>query len=273
MSKFGIAVAISIALSVTLLIFRNLQDPPGKANTPQPAKLNANDLDQILAHYYPGTSVCEYRNEQLTQRSSHFRLVLPQTVERRDAEHILNLLETNRTELLQRVSSAGIEASLPNLEVVFNETTGDFVGRTGMPPWAAAATNRNKIELQPFKLLKQRRILETTLRHELVHVLIDAIGGDQAPRWLTEGMAIFFAGEGRLLESNRQTSAMSAAMVEQALTAPKSAGEMKSAYAAAYNLVKELIRAEGEKKVWKRVAHRSYISHGLHGYSPIIYLC
>jgi hypothetical protein len=189
------------------------------------------------------------------QRSSHFRLVYPRTVDRRDAEYVLNLLETNRTELLHRVSSAGIEAQFPNLEVIFNETTGDFVGRTGMPPWAAGATRKNKIELQPLKLLKQRRILETTLRHELVHVLIDALGGGQTPRWLTEGMALFVAGEGRLLE---QKSSMSVAMVEQALAAPKSAGEMKSAYAAAYNLVKELIRTEGEKKVWKRVADRSY---------------
>ena len=192
------------------------------------------------------------------QRSSHFRLVHSQTVERRDAEYVLTLLETNRTELLHRVASAGIQVNLPKLEVVFNETTGDFVGRTGMPPWAAAATHKTTIELQPFKLLKQRRILETTLRHELVHVLIDAIGGGQTPRWLTEGMALFLAGEGRLLESNRQTSVLSVAMVEQALNAPKSAGEMKSAYAAAYNLVKELIRVEGEKKVWKRVADQRY---------------
>ena len=156
----------------------------------------------------------------LGQRSSHFRV---QALERRDAEYVLNLLETNRTELLQRVSSAGIETQFPNLEVVFNETTGDFVGRTGMPPWTAAATQKNKIELQPLKLLKQRRILETTLRHELVHVLIEAIGGGQTPRWLTEGMALFLAGEGRLLG---QTSSMSVTMVD--------------------------------KKVWKRVADRSY---------------
>lgn len=192
------------------------------------------------------------------QRSSHFRLVHSQTVERRDAEYVLILLETSRTELLHRVASAGIQVNLPKLEVVFNETTGDFVGRTGMPPWAAAATHKTTIELQPFKLLKQRRILETTLRHELVHVLIDAIGGGQTPRWLTEGMALFLAGEGRLLESNRQTTVLSVAMVEQALTAPKSAGEMMSAYAAAYHLVKELIRVEGEKKVWKRVADQRY---------------
>ncbi len=216
---------------------------------------NGYSFQQILAHYFPGTSVREYRNDLSTERSSHFRVVHSQTIDSGDIERVLNLLETIRADLLRRVASAGIEAQFPNLEIVFNETTGDFVGRTGMPPWAAAATKRNRIELQPLKLLRRRRILETTLRHELVHVLIDALGGGQTPRWLTEGMALFLAGEGRLLD---QKSSMPVAMVEEALAAPKSAGEMKSAYAAAYNLVKELIRSEGEKKVWNRVADRRY---------------
>ena len=116
----------------------------------------------------------------------------------------------------------------------------------------------NKIELQPFKLLKERRILETTLRHELVHVLIDSIGGGQTPRWLTEGMAIYVAGEGRLMENQPQMNSMSPPTVEQALALAKSATDMRNAYAAAYNLVKQLIRSEGEQKVWKRVADRSY---------------
>lgn len=218
-------------------------------------------FQQILAHYFPGTSVGEYRSETGTSRSSHFRLTHPRSVDPREVEQLLNLLETNRAELLRRISLAGIDARYPDLEIVLNETTGDFVGRTGMPPWAAAATGKNKIELQPLKLLKQRRILETTLRHELVHVLIDTIGGGQTPRWLTEGMALHLAGEGRLLEHS-QTNGVSATTVEQALAAAKSAAEMKSAYAAAYGLVKELIRSEGENKVWQRIANRSYSGAG-----------
>src|SRR6185503_18367770 len=101
-----------------------------------------------------------------------------------------------------------------------NETTGDFVGRTGMPVWAAAATQGNRIELQPLKLLKQRRILETTLRHELVHVLIDEIGGKRTPRWLSEGLALYIAGEGRMLEHYGPA---------------RPANDMQAAYAAAYN--------------------------------------
>ena len=189
--------------------------------------------------------------------ASHFRLTYPETIDVREAENVLKALESNRSELLTRVAAAGIQPRFPNLEVVINATTGDFVGRTGMPPWAAAATRNNRIELQPLPLLKRRRILETTLRHELVHVLIDSIGGGKTPRWFAEGMAVHLAGEGRMMD-RPQNNATSVENVEQALVAAKSSAEMRSAYTAAYKLVRDLVQAEGEAKVWKRVAERRY---------------
>jgi stage II sporulation protein D len=216
-------------------------------------------FQQILAHYFPRTSVTKHHVEpRISLRSSHFRLHHSKLVQTREAEQMLSLLEKNRTELLRRVAAAGISVNFPNLEVFINETTGDFVGRTGLPPWAAAATKNNRIELQPLALLKQRGILETTLRHELVHVLIDAIGSGVTPRWLTEGMAIYVAGEGRLIERGRQQKPVSSEIIEQALASAKSAADMQSAYAGAYHLVKEMIQVEGESKVWKRVATRRY---------------
>jgi len=189
------------------------------------------------------------------QRSSHFRVVHPQTVDAGDANYVLDLLEHDRSELLQRVSNAGLDVRLPMIEIVLNTTTGDFVAHTGMSSWAAAATKKNKIELQPLALLKQRRILETTLRHELAHALIDTLGNGQTPRWLAEGMAIYVAGEGRRFSLTNSTSA---ANIEHALATANSVDDMKAAYAAAYHLVQELIRREGENKVWKRLADRSY---------------
>ena len=243
---------------------------------------------QILAHYFPGTGVRglgdgEIRvlgdgetlgrgdtarhsssphrvspSPRLRLATSHFQLTYPQAVDTRDAERVLSILESSRSELLRRVTPAGIQARFPNLEVVINETTGDFVGRTGMPPWAAAATKNNHIELQPLPLLKQRRIVETTLRHELVHILVASIGGAQTPRWLAEGMAVHFAGEGKMMERHQPNNSMTVEPVERALASAKSAAEMRTAYAAAYMLVRELIRAEGESKLWKRMAEQGY---------------
>jgi len=154
---------------------------------------------QILAKYFPGTRLIlpssdsvshkflgdllwndHYRSFKAGDRtanndyssattrkilsSEHFRLSYPVSLSQRDVEYVLKLLESNRADLIRRVSTRDVSFQLPTLEVFINESTGDFVGRTGQPPWVAAATLRNRIELQPFELLARRRILETTIR-------------------------------------------------------------------------------------------------------------
>jgi len=213
---------------------------------------------QILAKYFPGANVGPQTTRTNTQASTHFRVSSSAPIDAKETARLLGLLESTRNVLAQRLSAAGIEANLPDVEIVINKTTGDFVGRTGMPAWAAAATRNNRIELQPVSLLKQRGILETTLRHELVHVVIDAVGGKQTPRWLAEGFALYIAGEGKLLERYAKGPTPSPNDLERKLAAMKSADEMKAAYAAAYKTVRDLIRVEGENKLWQRVAQRSY---------------
>jgi SpoIID/LytB domain protein len=189
-----------------------------------------------------------------TLSSEHFRVSYPVRVAQRDAEAILKTLESTRSDLLHRISSAGVSiAEFPSLEVFINDTTGDFVGRTGQPWWAAAATKGNRIELQPIEVLKRRGVLETTLRHELVHPLIDKISHGRAPRWLAEGMALYCAGEGPMISRYQPRSRMAAAEIEQKLLKSSSVVEMRTAYAAAYREVSDLIRNEGEASVWRRV--------------------
>jgi hypothetical protein len=186
--------------------------------------------------------------------SEDFRINYPGSISRREIESLLSFLQSSRKSLVGRLAAAGINAQLPALEIFINPTTGDFVGRTGQPAWAAAATKGRVIEIQPLETLRRRRVLETTLRHELIHSLIDMIGGGRTPRWLAEGLALHFAGEGPLVARYEPRSRMTADEIEQRLFQARSAGDMRTAYAAAYAEVRRLIQNEGEANVWRRVA-------------------
>ncbi len=231
---------------------------------------------QILQKYFPTTHLAtEHRSEadllwgspeisvtstrgrsvtRLTISSEAFRLNYPSTISQREAEDLLGLLQSARRSLIDRIAAAGMALQLPALEVFVNDTTGNFVGRTGQPPWAAAATRDKRIELQPLATLKRKRILETTVRHELAHAAIDVVGRGRAPRWLAEGLAIYLAGEGTFVERYAPRSQMTTKDIEQKLAAARSAQEMRVAYAAAYLEVKRLIQNGGEASAWRRVA-------------------
>ena len=147
---------------------------------------------------------------------------------------------------------------LPDIvEVVFHETTQDFLDATTQSWWVAGVTHGSRIELQPLGVLRRRRILASTLRHEYAHAVIEINGGGHAPRWLIEGLATEFAGEGPSLERFKPKRRLSLDELERRLVAPRSAAEMRSLYAAAWSQVRSLISKEGAPNVWRRVASRA----------------
>ncbi|MCG3120796.1 MAG: hypothetical protein ALAOOOJD_03638 [bacterium] len=81
------------------------------------------------------------------------------------------------------------------IAIRLSTTTYEFCQLTGQPWWQAAISQQRVIYLQPLRLLRDRGILETTLRHELVHQLVEAQSKGSAPRWLNEALAIYNSGE------------------------------------------------------------------------------
>jgi SpoIID/LytB domain protein len=186
--------------------------------------------------------------------SEHFRVTYPADVDRRDANLVLNTLESARSDFLHRASAASLSTDVPTLEIRINSSTGDFTSRTGQPWWAAAATKGNKIELQPVGILKRRGSLTTTLRHELAHVVIDAVSHNHAPRWLGEGFAIYLAGEGPMFARYATKTKLSPDQIEKRLERPGSQQEMWMLYSLAYNQVSYLVQSGSEASVWKKLA-------------------
>src|SRR5260370_28214870 len=97
---------------------------------------------------------------------------------------------------------------------------------TGQPWWAAAATRGAIIDDQPLALLKKRRILATHVRHEYAHYVIDRLSNGKAPRWLSEGLSAYFAGESAMLATYQSPRTLSTDEIEQGLSRATSPQEM-----------------------------------------------
>jgi len=182
----------------------------------------------------------------------------PAGTSRGDVEAALRTLEAARADVARRLAAASLNAGAGGgVELFVHNTTGDFVSSAGRPAWAAAAARGRRIESQPLETLRRRGVLTTTLRHEYVHTVLNALGGARAPLWLSEGLAIHFAGEAALLARHKPRRAPALAELERDLANPATPEQMRSLYYSAYAEVASLIRREGEPAAWRRAARGS----------------
>ena len=227
---------------------------PGTVVKKDAGKSKADIFPDAFSYSSPAAATVSSNSRFLTISSEHFNLAYPADVDRRTTNKILQTMESTRDDFLRRASSASSRVSFPRVSIRLNASTGDFTSRTGQPPWAAAATQGNRIELQPVKLLKQRGVLFPTLRHELAHIVIDSLSNKRTPRWLEEGFALYLAGEGQAISRYAARARLSENELEQRLQNPRTQAEMRTLYAEAYLMVAEMVRRQGEPSVWTKLS-------------------
>jgi stage II sporulation protein D len=200
--------------------------------------------EKILAHYFPGATVerLEASGTARILSSEHFELIFPASQEAWVAE-TLQALEKSRQQLGSRA-----EVLPARIRVRTWETTGEFIRASGQPGWVAASNDGHSIQLQPLRLLKRKGILDSTLGHELTHLVVRRLRAPQVPRWFEEGLVLYLIGE--------QPGPVAGATLlgrdlEQAIIRPHSEAEMKAAYARALERVRELARRRGEAALWQ----------------------
>jgi SpoIID/LytB domain protein len=136
----------------------------------------------------------------------------------------------------------------------FHPTTDDYERATGQPWFTSATVVANELHLLPLAVLRERGVLERTLRHELVHIMTDSALANR-PRWVREGAAIYFAGEQTIPGEVVQRPAFkppprASCPDDNELLRPVSVGALSNAYARARACFAKQIQAG---RSWKDV--------------------
>ena len=182
---------------------------------------NGESAEAILRTYYPGLSIARYAEAPASDApgavprpspapASVSRPAPPAMVAARQApaapEVALRLAlpssaEADRAGLtgfvrraLASLARATGRPAPPEIALVFHPSAASFQRETGEPWWSAARTRGTRIDLLPLPVLRARGTLESTVRHELAHVLT-APALEGRPEWVKEGIAMHFAGE------------------------------------------------------------------------------
>jgi hypothetical protein len=144
---------------------------------------------EILARYFPGTDVRVAVSGAAQPAGVEIEISVP-AGEERERSRIEGL---GRSALSEFSAKTGL-AVPARVRLTFHPTVEAYTRTTGQPWWTAGATRDRHVDFLPPSVLRQRGILERTLRHELAHVLT----GERLkarPIWVREAVAMDLAGE------------------------------------------------------------------------------
>ncbi len=191
---------------------------------------------EILAYYFPGAVIGLNAQGIHWQRLAGESVALLTTQPEQDRT-ILAAADKAAHALAARTGwriPAGTDIRVyPDLD--------SFRDATAEPGWVAAHTRGTHIQLQPVRVLRSRGILESTLAHELLHVMMGPIASPSLPLWFREGVVDFLDGE--------PVTGKPEIPLENDLRQTTDAGRARRAYADAEALVASLARTYGETVV------------------------
>jgi stage II sporulation protein D len=195
---------------------------------------------QILDFYYPGTKLglTVQGLDWQTRDSDSFQLKSTQVNEDLEALGVAQkTFDQLQSELGWKLDFKVQLRVFPSLDTYRNVT--------GQPGWIAAYTRGHSISLQPLAVLKKKSILESTLRHELAHLLVEAHARAGTPLWFREGLVLYIADPNTKFEP----VVMPEREIEAELESPRSRESLERSYTAARTRIVQLVRQNGRNTV------------------------
>jgi stage II sporulation protein D len=205
---------------------------------------------EILSFYYPGTQIAALMSKisgaaiadgAKWQKRSGERVELLSTQPDVDG----SILPVAERILKEDEAAIGWKAGA-NLRLQVYATLESYRDTTGQPGWVAASTRGKTIRMQPLAELQKRSIVESTLRHEIFHVLVEAKAKAATPLWFREGIVLFLSNSNG---AGTATAAMTDEEIEAVLQQPRDREEVQKAYAAARSRVAALVQERGKETV------------------------
>ena len=207
---------------------------------------------EILAKYFPGVDITTRASRPAPAASGV--LVSLRDDDEGERATIAKLTVQARDELS---NTLGVPPPA-TMTLRFHPTTDDYERATGQSWFTSGAWVQDgvkaELHLLPLAVLRERGVLERTIRHELVHAMADAVLGKR-PAWVREGAAIYFAGE-RPIPGQGTTGAVVRPELradcprDNELLRPVSVGALSNAYARARSCFARQIAAG---KTWRDV--------------------
>ena len=147
----------------------------------------------------------------------------------------------------------GVAAPEP-VTLRFHPTTDDYEQVTDRAWFTSGALVNGELHLLPLAVLRDRGVLERTIRHELVHLMTDGVF-DRRPQWVREGAAIYFAGTKPIPGEPRQwppftPDPRASCPADHELLRPVSIGALANAYSRARECFAKQIAAG---RAWRDV--------------------
>jgi stage II sporulation protein D len=145
----------------------------------------------IIGRYFPGTTVLTTAAAPQPGSTPRFELSLPVT----EAKERSRIEEVGRAALREYSARLGVPAP-PVIRIVAHPSVEAYLRASGQPWWTTGSTAGRRIDLIPLASLRQRGLVESTLRHELAHVITaDRLAARSV--WVREAVAMDLAGDAR----------------------------------------------------------------------------
>jgi stage II sporulation protein D len=190
---------------------------------------------EILAYYYPGTTL-GINAQGLAWQMFPGATVDIVSTNSDDARALLPVAENALRFANGRTGWA--LASRPKVKVFPNIAI--YRDATGEPGWVAASTRGNMIRLQPVETLRRTNALDTTLRHEFLHMVIESQASPKSPLWLREGLVIYLENPSAVKPASNDRNTL-----DDRLRSARTETEMRATYRACASAVADLVSRNG----------------------------